>query len=187
MEQFKNLASQIEELRAVAVPWPIKFDNDHAFNPAGTRAHDDDSIAHVDRFIDVVGDQNHGGLARPPEAQNFILHPHPGKGIEGAERLIEEEEFWMIDQCPRKGHALGHAAGKMMGKRIGERFKSHQPHEFINFMPLFTEQTARDQTDFDIAPYGQPREKIRVLENKAALGVGGRDYFRADTQFAGVR
>ena len=36
-----------------------------------------------------MGDQERGGEASLPEAQDLILHPHPGEGVESAERLIE--------------------------------------------------------------------------------------------------
>ena len=87
----------------------------------GRGRHDDDAVAHVNRFVDVVGDEQHGGAARLPEAQHFILHAHAGKGVERAERFVEQQNFGMIDQGAGQRHALGHAAGEMV--RIGVRQK----------------------------------------------------------------
>ena len=56
-----------------------------------------DSVAHVNSFIDVMGDKEHCGAADLPEAQNFILHSHPRERIEGAERLVKEDYLWMIN------------------------------------------------------------------------------------------
>ena len=82
-----------------------------AIDSPGRRGHDDDAIAHVDCFVDVVGDEQHRGAALLPQAQHFILHPHAGEGVERAERFVEQENFGMIDECAGKRDALGHAAG----------------------------------------------------------------------------
>ena len=66
-----------------------------SIDPAGAGGHDEDAIAHVDRFIDVMGDQEHGGETGLPQAQHFILHSHAGEGIESTERLVEQENLGM--------------------------------------------------------------------------------------------
>ena len=40
-----------------------------------------------------MGDQEHGGAARLPESQHFVLHAHAGEGVERAERFVEQENF----------------------------------------------------------------------------------------------
>ena len=124
----------------------------------GALGHDDDPIAHVNRLIDVVGDKEHGGAARLPEAQHFILHPHAGKGIERAKRFIEQEDLWVIDQRARQGDALGHAAGEMVGEGISKSFQTDQAHEFIDFGALLAEHAASDEARFDVPPDSEPWE-----------------------------
>ena len=83
----------------------------------GRGRHDDDAVAHVDRFVDVVGDEEHRRAARLPEPQHFVLHPHAGEGVERAERFVEQQDFGVIDQRAGERDALGHAAGEMVRDR----------------------------------------------------------------------
>jgi hypothetical protein len=82
MEKFQNFSPEAKELRAAAVTRSIKSDRDGMFNPL--RALDDNAVAHLDRFVDVVGDEEHGA-AHLPEMKHFILHPYTGKSAERAE------------------------------------------------------------------------------------------------------
>ncbi len=109
----------------------------------GRWRHDDDAVAHVNGFVDVMRNEQHGGPAGLPKAQDFILHPHAGEGVERAERFIEQKNFGMIDQGASQGDALRHAAGKMMRIGIGETLPSPQAHEFVHFMAFFAARTPR--------------------------------------------
>ena len=82
--------------------------------------------------------------------------------------------------------ALGHAAGKMVRIGVGERFEADQAHEFVHFVAFLVKHAARDQAGLDVAPHGEPRKKIRVLENQSALGAGRGDRLGADPELAGV-
>ena len=92
--------------------------------PPGTRRHDHDPVAHVDGFVDVVRDEEHRGPPRLPDAQDFVLHAHPGELVEGAERLVQEQDLRMIDQRPGEGRPLGHAAGELMRVGVGEGLRA---------------------------------------------------------------
>jgi hypothetical protein len=61
VQQSKDLAPKAKEFRAAAVPGAININRDGSIDPTGARGHDEDAIAHVNCFIDVVGDQEHGG------------------------------------------------------------------------------------------------------------------------------
>ena len=122
---------------------------DDAFDATRARRHDDDAIAHVDGFVNVVGDQQHRRAARLPEAKDFVLHAHASESVESAERFIKEQNFWMIDQRAGESDALGHAAGEMMRKGIGECFEADEAHEFINFMSLCSSKSARDKAGLE--------------------------------------
>src|SRR5215469_6559718 len=45
--------------------------------------------AHIDRLVDVMGNQEHRGEAGLPEAKYFILHSNACKGIESSERFLK--------------------------------------------------------------------------------------------------
>ena len=158
VQQFENLDAEFQKVRAVAFARAIEIDLDGAFDAARTGGHDDDAIAHVDRFVDVMRDEDHRRAARFPEAQHFILHFHASECIERAERFIQQENFRMIDQRSRKGDALRHAAGKLMRIGVGERLESNEAHEIVHLTALLMQNTASDQTRFDVATHSKPRK-----------------------------
>jgi hypothetical protein len=57
VQHFENLAAQIKKFRAAALARAREIDADRALDAAGARSHDDDSVTHVDRFINVVRDE----------------------------------------------------------------------------------------------------------------------------------
>ena len=120
VECFEDFASEMEKIWTAAVPWAVELHGNDLFDLARTLGHDDDPITHIDRFVNVMGDEKHGGTVRPPKAQHFVLHAHPGKSIERAQWLIEEQNPGMIDQCSRQGNSLRHTARKVMRERIGK-------------------------------------------------------------------
>src|SRR5256885_5530631 len=62
--------------------------------------------------------------------------------------------------------------------------QSDESHEFIHFMPLDMQHSARNQAGFNIAANGQPREKVWVLKDEPALGIGTGDGFITDPELA---
>src|ERR1043166_9056917 len=108
MKQLENFTAEPEEFGAAPITRTIERDRNDALDSARTLSHDNDSVAHIDRFIDIVRDQKHCGAARLPESQHFILHSHARKCVERAEGLIEEEDSGVIDKSPRQSHSLGH-------------------------------------------------------------------------------
>src|SRR5205823_5178692 len=57
VKQFENLATQLQELRIAAMTWPARMDENDLIDPPGAGSHDDDPIAHVNRFIDIVSNK----------------------------------------------------------------------------------------------------------------------------------
>src|SRR5947199_10444003 len=132
VHRLKNVTAQAKEIRAAAVAWAVHLYWNDLLDPAGTRSHDNDAVAHVDGFVDVMSNKQHGSAPRLPEAQHFILHTHAGKGIERAEWFVEQEHFGMVNHRPRQRDALGHASREMVRKGISKGFQTYQAHEFID-------------------------------------------------------
>src|SRR5206468_7235457 len=106
---------------------------------------------------------------RLPQAQHFILHAHASKRIERPEWLVEQEHFGMVNHRPRECDALRHASREMVRKCIGKPFQTYQTHEFIDLTAFLFQYTACDQPRFDVTSHSEPRKKIRILKDKAAL------------------
>jgi hypothetical protein len=95
MKQLKDFAAKLEEIRAAAITGALDVHGDASIDSPRAWGHDEYAVTHVDRFIDVMSDQEHRGETGLPQAQHFILHSHAREGIEGTERLVEQENFGM--------------------------------------------------------------------------------------------
>src|SRR5206468_10107001 len=107
VHRLENVTAETQEIRAAPVAWPVHLYWNDLLDPAGTRSHDNDAVAHVDGFVDVMSNKQHRSTPRLPEAQHFILHTHAGKGIQRAEWFVEQEHFGMVNHRPRERDALG--------------------------------------------------------------------------------
>jgi hypothetical protein len=179
VHNLKNVAAQPEEILATAITWSIYLYWNDLLDPAGTGSHDHNAVAHVYGFIDIMSNKQHGSAPRLPEAQHFILHTHAGKGVQRAEWFVEQEHFGMINHRPCERDTLGHASREMMRKGISKRFQTYQAHEFVNLAAFLFQHTARDEAGFNVAPHGEPGEKIRILKNQATLGARLGDWLVA--------
>src|SRR5437764_8402243 len=171
MKQLQNLTAQLQERGATPIARAFQRDRNRAVDSSRTLGHDDDAVTHVDRFVDIVRNEKHGGAAGLPQAQHFILHSHSRKGIERAEWFVEEKNSRVIDERTSESDALGHAARKMMRVGVRKSIKPDELHEFVHFVAIFVQHAARDEARLDVAANGKPREKIWVLEDDAALRV----------------
>src|SRR6516162_10266573 len=183
---FENLGAETEKRITSAITWSREVEINLAIDSPGRRGHDEDAIAHVDRFINVMSDEQHRGATILPQAQHFVLHPHAGEGIERTEGFIEQKNFRMINQCASKRDALGHAAGEMMRIRIGKCFEADESHKFRHLRSLFMQDSARNEAGFNVAANRKPREQIWILKNEAAFRVRFDNFCVADKQLARI-
>ena len=102
MEKLENFTAQGKEIRAAAIARTIKCDRNDLLDRAGPLRQDDDAIAHVNGFVDVMGNKEYGRAACLPEPQHFILHPHASERVERAERFVEQEDFRVVDELARE-------------------------------------------------------------------------------------
>jgi hypothetical protein len=57
-----------------------------------------------------VRDENRGDVYLPLDAPQFFAQPHSQQRVKVAERLIEQQDFWLKHQGTRQGNALLFAA-----------------------------------------------------------------------------
>ena len=68
--------------------------------------------ASFERLVDVVGDEQDGRPVPAPQLEHQLVHLDAGQGVEGAERLVEQQQVGVADQGPGQRDALGLAAGE---------------------------------------------------------------------------
>ena len=82
---------------------------------AAALRHDRDQVAHLDRLVDVVGDEEDrlGQLAL--QAQELVLEPLAHDRVDRRERLVHQHERRIRGQRPGHADALPLAAGELVG------------------------------------------------------------------------
>src|SRR5437899_4215053 len=176
VEKLENFTAQREEIRVAAIARTINCDRYDLLDRARPLRQDDDAVAHVNGFVDVVSNEQHGSAPGLPKAQNFILHTHTGKSIEGAEWLVEQKNFGMINQGASQSYALRHSARKVMRISVGEGFQANEAHKLFHLTAFLLEHAAGSEPRLNITTHRQPRKKIGILKEKASFSAGARDW-----------
>src|SRR5687768_18530836 len=63
-------------------------------------ADDQGAVADLQRLGDVVVGDQHALAELFLQSQDLALQVFDGDRINGAERLVEQDQFWLSDQCP---------------------------------------------------------------------------------------
>ena len=71
---------------AVALAWPAGLNDVDELT--GTGRHDGNAIGKHRRFVQRVGDEEHGRAGLPPHAQQLVAHEQAGLLVERAERFV---------------------------------------------------------------------------------------------------
>ena len=93
----------------------LEVDPDLAGVAAGARGQDDHAVCHVDGLLDVVGDHEDDGAEAVAHLEDLVLDDGAGEGVEGRERLVEQDDAGVLDQGLGDGDARRHAARYLMG------------------------------------------------------------------------
>ena len=90
-------------------------DIDHALgqHAARPRRHHEDAVGEEHGLAQVVRHQHDGDLARRVQVADHAPQLLAREGIERAERLVEHQQFGLVDQRAAERGALLHAAGEL--------------------------------------------------------------------------
>lgn len=99
------------------------------------------------------------------------LQQHPGRfGIQSACRLIRENNFRMVDQCPGTGTALLLSAGYLVGEFVAKGQDIQALHDFFRpFLDLLFAFLCQLHGKGNILLNGQRVEQVEVLEDKSQI------------------
>jgi hypothetical protein len=113
-----------------------------------------------------MGDQQHGRAGLAPQAQKLLAHQQPRLLVEGAERLIEQDEARPHDQGAGNANALPHSAGKLRRIGTGKFGETHEIYRVAHGSGGFAGGESRlTQAERDIAGDGKPGETGILLED----------------------
>ena len=93
---------------------------------------DDDAVSqdadpgpHPQCLVEVVGDEEDRLVDLVLDGHELVLHLTPDERVQGAERLVHEEDVRVGAECPCQAHALLHAAGELPGGVEGIGLQAH--------------------------------------------------------------
>src|SRR5215211_6031289 len=148
-----------------------QVDEDFGLDAAGAGGHHDHTRGKKDRLLDIMRDEEHGLLLALPDAEQELLHQRSGLVVEGAERLVEQQDRRLVGQRARDRGALLHAAGELLWVMLRKAGKSDP------LKPLAHDATARGrrnallaQPERNVVGDGEPGEQSVGLKHHAAIG-----------------
>jgi hypothetical protein len=153
-----------------AITWTVEPDRD--VNGDRPLAEDEHPVGEQDGLVDVVRHQQHGRVVARAQVLEQAVHASPGERVERAERLVEQHQLRLADQCPGECHALCLTAGQGHRPRPGMGCQAHLAEcgqALPAQAPAFV-RAADLQTERDVRQHPLPRQQPRLLEDhRAAL------------------
>ena len=141
---------------------------EHAHEASGPGGHDADAVGQHRRFVEGVRDEQHRGLGLAPQPKQLVAHQQSRLLVEGAERLVQENEARLHDERAGDADALPHAARQLRRPRRGEGLEPHELDGVIDATPNLGRLCASTaQPECDVVPHAEPREGRVVLEDDA--------------------
>ena len=168
---------------------PRQVDRVIGLDASGPAREHDDAIAHSDRFLEVVRDEDDGLAAElAPNAKHVGLDEVPRLHVEGAERLVHQHEPGLVHHRGADRGALALAAGDLMRIAVAEGADAH-PVE-----PPLCAAARLGAVDAAIAPAqrkphvvakGLPRQEGVGLEHEAHVAAHAGHGRAADANASG--
>ena len=133
-----------------------------------------DAVAHLDRLVDVVGDEDDGLADLLLEPQELVLQALAVDRVDGAEGLVHEHQRRIGRQGAGHAHPLPLAAGQLAGiARAGlRRVEAHQLEQLVHARRdalLRPAQQVRDGGD--VVGRGEVGEEADLLDRVADLAA----------------
>ncbi len=119
-----------------------------------------------------MGDEDDGLLHLGLQFDEFMLHVPPDQGVEGAERLVHEQDVRVHRQGARQADALLHATGELRGIGLFPAFKAYLAQGFMGpAIPLRGIHVAHFEAEGHVFQDGAVGEQGEILEHHAELAA----------------
>src|SRR5260221_5986589 len=173
---FPDVVIQLDETRLEAdfrhFARTRQVDSIDALDGARPRREDAHPVGQGDGLLQVVGDEDDGGREGGPQIEQFVFHQGPRLHVEGAERLVHQQDLRLVDkglsQCP----TLAHAARELVRGAVLEPGKSNTRDPIARMLErLGFWLTAEQRASGDIAEHVLPGEDRIRLEDIANARV----------------
>jgi hypothetical protein len=143
----------------------------------GVGAHRDHAVAEVDRFLQVVRDEEDGELVLARQAGQLVLQALPRERVQGAEGFVQQHERGPLRQAARDLRALLHAARQLRRKVPAVPLQAHLAQRVGNTAGPFAARRAgglqrQGHVAFDRAPRQQRAAVVLEHHRRFARGFG---------------
>src|SRR5260221_2560979 len=129
-------------------------------------------VGQGDGLLQVVGDEDHGGQVGGPQLEQFVFHQGPRLHVEGAERLVHQQDLRFVDKCLGQRHALAHAARELVRVAVLETGQSDTRNPLVRALERLGFWLAAEQRACGhVAQHIPPGENSIGLEDIANARV----------------
>src|SRR3989441_3486268 len=121
-----ELGAQRDELGRLHRARVVQGEVQHRLDPPGARRHDGDPRREEERLVQAWGHEDHR-LAQPaPDVEEPLAHEHARLLVEGAERLVHQEDLRVDGERAADRGALLHAPGELAGVLLREALEAER-------------------------------------------------------------
>ena len=128
MEDLLDLADGVDERRRRFygnVARERQIDRNHCLDAAGTRRDHRDLARQLHGFLDRVRDEHDGRAPLHPQRLQIGADVFARHRVKLAERLVKQDDFWIMNHGLAERGALLHAAGEFVRTPFGEVQQAH--------------------------------------------------------------
>src|SRR5437016_1609400 len=162
----------------VQIAWTRSVDPELLQQAAGRRRHHEHAIGEERRLTDVVRDEQER-LPAPrlhPRPLHLTLQQFARLRVEGAERLVAQQDVGVGGERAGERHALPHACRELVGLRVGPALQMHVREPSLGDVAAFGCRHADQfQPELNVAPHRQPWEQRGLLEEHGPVGSRAGD------------
>jgi hypothetical protein len=125
-----------------------------------------DPVADLERFVEVVTDENDRLLQVFLQQQELVLQLVADQRIERRERLVHEQDVGVGGEGAREAHALLHAAGQLMAELARPlRQADHRQLFGDDLVHLRLRRPTKLEPEGDVLLHRAPWQKRELLEH----------------------
>src|SRR5213596_2038063 len=173
-----ELGAQRDELGRLHRARVVQGEVQHRLDPPGARGHDGDPRREEERLVQAVGHEDHG-LARPaPDVEEPLAHEHARLLVEGAERLVHQEDLRVDGERAADRDALLHAPGELARVLLREALEAERREELRrDRAPARRRRAPELEAELHVLEHRAPGKEARILEHgrdPTRVGAGDR-------------
>ena len=151
-------------------------------------AHQQDAVGQQDRFVDIVGDHEHGLIRGRADSHQLVLDHAASERIEGTEGLIEQQHLRFDRKGARDADPLLHAArqlGRFLVLGAGQTNQLDEASAMRFNLGLAPVGPSRSDREGHITEHRHPGHERMPLEDHASLEPRAVDFAAVHEDEAG--